>query len=110
NAAWNLSGIDGPDRHVAHTRRVSHGARAARFKQTRMASAARLKPRKRRQRLEQTLTRSCDCTAPHTCARQAMIACATGRHERVSVAADLDHAPPAGAYSLLRELKSRRNF
>src|SRR5205814_3172085 len=37
NTAWHLSGNDGPDRVVAHTRRLPNRAGSARLQQTRMA-------------------------------------------------------------------------
>src|SRR4029077_5129797 len=41
NAAWNLSGNDGPDRNVADSRLLQNGTCAARLEQTRMAGALR---------------------------------------------------------------------
>src|SRR5205085_7891263 len=37
NAAWHLSGNDGPDRNVPHTGSLPYGPRSAWIKQTRMA-------------------------------------------------------------------------
>src|SRR6266576_4632238 len=37
NAAWNLSGNDGPNRYVPHTGSLPHGPGPAWLKQTRMA-------------------------------------------------------------------------
>src|SRR5438876_8914296 len=42
NAAWNLSGNDGPNRYVPHTGSLPHGPGPARLEQTRMASERKM--------------------------------------------------------------------
>src|SRR5260370_18690015 len=42
NAAWNLSGNDGPNRYVPHTGSLPHGPGPAWIKQTRMASERKM--------------------------------------------------------------------
>src|SRR5207302_10936102 len=42
NAAWNLSGNDGPNRYVPHAGSLPHGPGSAWIKQTRMASERKM--------------------------------------------------------------------